>query len=133
MTTCYIGLTNPKSPSNVGAILRAAGCFSADKIFYNGERFKRAAKFHTDTKAAAQTIPLVHSDNLCADVKPEMKKVVIELVEGATSLTEFVHPEHAIYLFGAEDSSIEQTVVDSADHVVYIPTIGCLNLAVTLQ
>ena len=44
-----------------------------------------------------------------------------------------MHPEQAIYIFGPEDGSIPQALIDSADHVVYIPTIGCMNLAATVN
>ena len=27
---CAIGLVNPKSPENVGAVMRAAGCYGAE-------------------------------------------------------------------------------------------------------
>jgi tRNA(Leu) C34 or U34 (ribose-2'-O)-methylase TrmL len=62
-----------------------------------------------------------------------LTKVAIELVEGATPLPLFKHPEEALYIFGPEDGSIEQEVVDLCDHVVYIPTIGCMNLAATVN
>lgn len=45
-----IGLVNPKSPTNVGAVMRAAGCYDVDSVFYSGVRFDRARKFATDTK-----------------------------------------------------------------------------------
>ncbi|HAS25633.1 MAG TPA: 23S rRNA methyltransferase, partial [Vibrio sp.] len=45
-----IGLTNPKSPTNVGAVMRAAGCYQVDEVKYTGQRYEKAAKFHTDTK-----------------------------------------------------------------------------------
>ncbi|MCU8306563.1 TrmH family RNA methyltransferase, partial [Vibrio vulnificus] len=45
----------------------------------------------------------------------------------------FVHPEKAIYLFGPEDGSLPQEVVDKAHHVAYIPTHGCMNLAATVN
>ena len=57
----------------------------------------------------------------------------VELVEGASPLPEFVHPEQAIYIFGPEDGSVPQELIDRADHVVYIPTIGCMNLAATVN
>lgn len=31
-----IGLVNPKSPTNVGGIMRAAGCYQADAVFIRG-------------------------------------------------------------------------------------------------
>lgn len=128
-----IGLINPKSPSNVGAVMRAAGCFQANAVFYTGERYKRAARFHTDTKNATQNIPLTATDDLLASAPKASKIICVELVEGATPLPDFQHPESAFYIFGSEDGSISQEIVDQADEVVYIPTIGCLNLAATVN
>ncbi|MCJ8339630.1 MAG: hypothetical protein MJK10_14265, partial [Pseudomonadales bacterium] len=54
-------------------------------------------------------------------------------VEGATPLPEFIHPENAIYVFGPEDSSVSQELVDRADAVVYVPTHGCMNLAASVN
>jgi tRNA(Leu) C34 or U34 (ribose-2'-O)-methylase TrmL len=128
-----IALSNPKSPSNVGAVMRAAGCYGAYAIYYTGERFERAAKFHQDTNNISSTIELAGVESFVSQKKPEQKLVCIELVEGATPLPEFNHPEDALYVFGPEDGSIDQAVVDAADAVVYIPTIGCMNLAATVN
>jgi tRNA(Leu) C34 or U34 (ribose-2'-O)-methylase TrmL len=128
-----IGLVNPKSPTNVGAVMRAAGCYGAEAIRYTGIRFARAARFHTDTKATGLRIPLLATDDLTAELPPGMKIVCVELAEGATALPAFVHPERAIYIFGPEDGSLEQTLIDRADAVVYIPTRGCMNLAATVN
>jgi len=46
-----LGLINPKTPENIGAVMRAAGCFQADAVFYTGERYDRAARFNTDEHA----------------------------------------------------------------------------------
>lgn len=128
-----IGLTNPKSPTNVGAVMRASGCFGVDEVRFTGARYERAAKFHTDTHSASDSIPLNRVDELTEDLPAQTEVVCIELVEGATALPEFVHPENAIYLFGPEDGSLSQQVVSKADHVVYVPTNGCLNLAATVN
>lgn len=126
-----IGLINPKSPTNVGGVLRAAGCYDAQQVFFTGKRYLNAQKFHTDTKNVVQRIPLTATDNL-ASSKPEgAKVVVIELIEGATPLPEFTHPENAFYVFGPEDGSVPKDVLKWCDEVVYIPTIGCMNLAAT--
>ena len=62
-----------------------------------------------------------------------MQIVAVELVEGAIPLPRFTHPEQAIYLFGPEDGTIPQTVLDQCDQVVYVPTHGCMNLAATVN
>jgi tRNA(Leu) C34 or U34 (ribose-2'-O)-methylase TrmL len=128
-----IGLSNPKSPSNVGAVMRAAGCFGVDAVFYTGERYPRAKKFSTDTKQASLTIPLSGVASLLDAVLGNAAIVCVELVEGAQPLNEFQHPEHAFYIFGPEDGTVAQDVIDRADAVVYIPTQGCLNLAATVN
>lgn len=129
----FIGLSDPKSPSNVGAVMRAAGCFQANAVFYTGTRYVRSARFHTDTKDVSKTIPLRGVNSLLEGVPAEAKIVCVELVEGAIPLPEYQHPDKAFYIFGPEDGTISQQVIDRADAVVYVPTIGCLNLAATVN
>jgi len=152
-----IGLTNPKTPSNVGGIMRAAGCYSVDQVVYTGHRYTHAAKFigsknNTDTQQSCEQIPLVAIDDflqlkqsssnpsLSASIKqqqqklPESAKIIcVDLVEGATPLPHFQHPEQALYIFGPEDGTISQAVIDQADDVVYVPTVGCMNLAASVN
>jgi tRNA(Leu) C34 or U34 (ribose-2'-O)-methylase TrmL len=128
-STFSIGLNNPKSPVNVGLAMRAAGCFQADSIYYTGERYDRAAPFNTDTQNAGLNIPLTWVPNLPGDLADDLQVVCIELVEGAIPLPVYQHPDKALYIFGPEDGTIQQKVIDRADSVVFIPTIGSLNLA----
>lgn len=139
-----IGLTNPKSPSNVGAVMRAAGCYCADQVLYTGQRYANAAKYsgakhNTDTKNAHEKIPLKASehfeelDSLRALLPENTKIVCVDLIEGATPLPHFQHPEQALYIFGPEDGTISQEVINNADDVVYVPTVGCMNLAASVN
>jgi len=132
-STVNIGLCNPKSPTNVGAVMRAVSCFQANDVFYTGERYDRAARFYTDTQDTALKTYLEEVTCLLETVTEEIRVVCVELVEGAISLQEFEHPQHALYIFGPEDGSISQDLIDRADDVVYIPTVGCLNLAATVN
>jgi tRNA(Leu) C34 or U34 (ribose-2'-O)-methylase TrmL len=59
--------------------------------------------------------------------------VCIELAENAIPLPEFDHPKNTFYIFGPEDGSISQDIIDKAQVVVYIPTVGCMNLAATVN
>lgn len=130
---CFLGLINPKSPQNVGNVLRAAGCFGATGIFYTGQRYLHASKFVSDTRDNHERIPLVHCDSLQEVAPPQTEMVAIELVEGATPLMNFQHPARAFYVFGPEDGSLSQSVIDACRHVVYVPTTGCLNLSATVN
>lgn len=130
----HLAIINPKSPQNMGSILRAAGCYQAQSIRYTGDRYERAKAFQTDTKNVHLDIKVSHVDqviNALDDVN--LSKIAVELVEGATPLPNFIHPADALYIFGPEDGSIEQEIVDKCDHVVYVPTVGCMNLAATVN
>jgi tRNA(Leu) C34 or U34 (ribose-2'-O)-methylase TrmL len=117
--------------------MRAAGCYQVDAVYYTGQRYARAAKFNTDTKQVTDRMPLSALDSFkSVNEMPFARKasiVCIELVEGAQPLPDFVHPDNAFYIFGPEDGSISQEVIDQAAAVVYIPTVGCMNLAATVN
>jgi tRNA(Leu) C34 or U34 (ribose-2'-O)-methylase TrmL len=133
-----VGLTNPKSTSNVGSVMRAAGCYDVDEVLYTGRRYDRAAKLTTDTKKVRIDIPLDNIESrglncLTQAFDKDTKIVCVDLVKGATPLPAFKHPEKALYIFGPEDNTISQDVIDKADHVVFVPTIGCMNLAASVN
>ncbi len=128
-----IGLIDPKSPTNVGAVMRAAGCYRANAVLYTGTRYLRAARFNTDTHSAVLDIPLTGVSSLLEHIPEDVKVVCVELVEGATPLPEYQHPDRAFYIFGPEDGTIAQEIIDRADDVVYVPTHGCMNLAATVN
>ena len=128
-----IGLVNPKSPANVGHVIRAAGCYGADAIFYTGIRYARAREFVTDTKKNHVHIPLKGVDDLAQVIPADAVPVAVELVEGARPLMDYQHPENAFYVFGPEDGSLDREVIGWCRDVVYIPTTGCMNLAATVN
>ncbi len=100
-----IGLFNPKSPENVGSVMRAAGCYGVNSVFYTGKRYERARDFVTDTKRVHYDIPLIGIDDLQRIVPLGCTPVAVELVEGARPLPEYTHPDRAIYIFGPEDAA----------------------------
>ena len=133
----HIGLINPKSPDNVGAVLRASANYRVDSVFHTGSRYTTALKYAGRSvdmsRKIGKNIPLSAVDNILDSATGDMKVVCVELVENAISLPEFQHPQHALYIFGPEDSSIDQETIDHADAVVYIPTEGCMNLSASVN
>ncbi len=113
--------------------MRAAGCYQASAVRYTGERFLRAVKYQTDTKNITSKTPLVQVNNLLTDLPEGTALVCVEFAEGATPLPQFEHPRQALYVFGPEDGSLPQNMIDAADHVVFVPTIGCMNLAASVN
>ena len=55
------------------------------------------------------------------------------LAQKLNALPEYIHSENAFYVFGPEDGSVSQSIVDWCQDVVYIPTNGCMNLAATVN
>lgn len=131
--TVSLGLINPKSALNMGSILRAAGCFHVSSIFYTGQRINYAMTQRTDTHNHASHTALIGCDDLLAFCPKGAIKVAVELADNATLLPDFVHPRNAYYLFGPEDGSLNQTLLNQCESAVYIPSFGCLNLAASVN
>lgn len=121
-----IGLVQPKTPVNVGSVLRAAQCFGAAMVATTGQRYSRSP---TDTMKAYRHLPLVQCDDLHAVIPFDCVPVAIELVDGARPLTAYQHPERAFYIFGPEDGSIRKDVLSWCRDAVYVETGFCMNLA----
>ena len=137
----HIGLIDPKSPENVESVMRLAGNFSVDSVYFSGERYPKAAKLKPCTvdmsRKVSRAIPLIQVDDLIddfiVDMPDDLKIVCVEFAENAILLPEYQHPKNALYLFGSEDSTITQPLIDRADDVVYIPTVSCMNLSATVS
>ncbi|MFK5915155.1 MAG: TrmH family RNA methyltransferase [Woeseiaceae bacterium] len=132
-----IGLINPKSPENVSSVLRSAGNFGVAHVFYTGSRYSRAVSLNPDTpqmsRKVSEYIPLVGVKDLIDIVPSDMKIVCVEFAENALPLPNYQHPGNAFYIFGPEDNSIPQDIINQADDVVYVPTKGCMNLSATVN
>ena len=132
-----VGLINPKSPDNVSSVMRAAGNYRVECVFYTGKRYPRALMRNPDIpdmrRKVGQSIPLTEVTCLMDVAPANMKLVCVEFAENAIALPEYQHPDNAFYIFGPEDGTISQDVIDRADAVVYVPTVGCMNLAATVN
>lgn len=128
-----IGLVNPKTPANVGSAMRACGVYGAAQCLFTGKRFSKSKQFITDPQKYYKHIPLINVENLRDVIPFDCVPVAIELVEDAESLTTYVHPERAFYIFGPEDGTLGKDILGFCRDVVSIPTKGCMNLAATVN
>ncbi len=55
--------------------------------------------------------------------------MAVELRRNAESLIDFVHPEHALYVFGPEDGSLGRATLAQCHRFLVIPTRHCANLS----
>ena len=108
-----IGLDNPKNTLNVGSALRAAGCYSVSMLAISGNRAgKHLNRIPTDTMKIHRHIPVLRVDDLKHIVPFNCVPVAVDIIEGATSLIEYEHPERAFYIFGAEDATLGARITD---------------------
>jgi tRNA(Leu) C34 or U34 (ribose-2'-O)-methylase TrmL len=126
-----IGLVRPKTPENVGSVLRAAHCYGAAMVAIQGDR--TPVRSHLDTPKAWRHMPVLRGDDLRAFIPFDAVPVAIDLVDGAVELPNFVHPLRAFYVFGPEDGTLGKATTDWCKHKVMIPTRDCMNLAATVN
>jgi tRNA(Leu) C34 or U34 (ribose-2'-O)-methylase TrmL len=128
-----IGLHRPKDKANVGGAIRAAMCYDAASIAISGERIDGSwIKTPTNTVAGQRHIPVLRGD--LRDLIPYgAVPVAVDLVEGAEPLPTFYHPESAFYIFGPEDGTLGNLILDWCPRRVMVPTRFCMNLAATIN
>ena len=104
-----IGLINPKSPDNVGAVMRSAGNFRADSVCYTGKRYPLALQRNPAApdmrRKLSQDIPIYEVSCLIDSAPEDMKIVCVEFAENAIPLPEYQHPQNAFYIFGPNDKA----------------------------
>lgn len=121
-----IGLHMPKTPANIGSVLRAAHCYGVGFVASTGRRYQHAP---TDTMKAYRHLPLLHADDLHGLVPHGCVPVAVDLIDGAKSLVDYQHPESAFYIFGPEDGTLGAAITNWCRDKVYVPTAFCMNLA----
>lgn len=132
-----IGLLNPKSPENVDGVLRAAGNYRVKQVYYTGQRYPRALALNPGTpkmrRKVSEDVKLCCVDDLLDLLQQDTQLVCVEFALNAQPLPDFVHPQNACYVFGPEDGNLSQSLIDRADAVVYVPTVGSMNLSAAVN
>ncbi|MER9768998.1 TrmH family RNA methyltransferase [Mesorhizobium sp. M0189] len=129
-----IGLVSPKSPANVGGVMRAAHCYGAAMVAIESDRTH--GKFFMgsplDTPNAWKHVPTLFGE-LRSLIPHGCVPVAVDLVEDAIPLPSFQHPARAFYIFGPEDGTLGHRHLDWCPQRIMIPMRGCSNLAATVN
>ena len=129
-----VALDRPTDPVNVGHALRAAFCFDARMVIIGGQTTGiKLPKLHTDPMRSYRHVPVIKSTNLVDAIPEGASLVAIELCEDAGTLMDFYHPERACYVFGPENGSISDAILNRSTHKVMIPTMASLNLGMIVN
>lgn len=126
-----VAVLNPKASVNVGTLWRSANLFGASFISVIGARYKHQV---SDTMKTYKHVPLYQFsswvDFLRYGVPEKCQLIAVELTDKARPIQNFVHPERAVYLLGAEDHGIPEMALADCDSVVKLPGERSLNMAV---
>src|SRR5690348_2219897 len=112
-----VALVDPKFPHNVGAAVRAATCYGVRQVWFSGDRVRldgaeRQRSPREERMRGYKEVEVRHADQFF-DAFEEAVPVAVELRRNAESLIDFVHPEHALYVFGPEDGSLGRATLRS--------------------
>ena len=102
-----VALVDPKFPHNVGAAVRAASCYGVRQVWFSGDRVRldgaKGQRLPREERMRGyKEVEVRHADQFF-DAFEDAVPVAVELRRNAESLIDFVHPEHALYVFGPED------------------------------
>ncbi len=138
-------LVDPKYPFNVGGAQRACAIFGADSLAWTGDRvpYDAAGKYRLPREERlrdykhVQITPNITGPEWFIEGRARWGRVpvAVEVRENAETLTDFVHPENALYVFGPEDGSLGRKTLSLCHRFVVIPgmTRSPLNLAAAVN
>lgn len=125
-----IGIFMGKTTSNIETLWRSAAILGADFIFTIGRRYRKQC---SDTMKTHRHIPLYtyeNADDFFNHVPYDCPVVAVELAESSVPLDLYHHRERCIYLLGAEDHGIPESVLRRCTDTVRIRGDYCYNVAV---
>lgn len=128
-----VALVNPKTPANIGGVMRAAGCYGVQLVVLGGPRPEKLSRINTDTQKAWRHIPHIMVDDVLDAIPYGCVPIAVDLLPDARPLPRYTHPERAFYIFGAEDATLGKSVTDRCRDKIYVPTHRCMNLAAAVN
>jgi tRNA(Leu) C34 or U34 (ribose-2'-O)-methylase TrmL len=126
-----IAMLHPSHAENVAGVARATGCFDADYMATIGTNYEH----HPASVGHERHTPIWQFDRfgtLCESMPHDTEIVAVDFNDNATPLSEFQHPERAMYVLGEEGPGFQQYpgVLNDADETVYMEAEYCMNVAV---
>lgn len=132
-TTPAVLLMNPKYSRNVSQVVRACSCFGIEQCWFTGNRVQMeldgAKRMPREERMKGYSaVDIVQYDYPFEQFK-DVTPIGVEVLENAEMLTDFEHPENALYVFVPEDGSLPDVAKRHCHRFVFIPMRHCANLA----
>jgi tRNA (guanosine-2'-O-)-methyltransferase len=125
------------TPANVGAIVRSAAAYRAERLWLAGATPSLTAggvqrtAMGTDRYVGATTVS-TGAEAVAESRADGFTVVAIELTDAAVPLHELALPDDVALVVGHEDHGISRGALEAVDHVAYLPMlgrVGSLNVA----
>jgi len=126
-----VGILNIKEEFNIGTLWRSAFILGASFIFTINKRYKKQG---SDVTNSWSRIPLYHYpefESFYSNLPYATQLVGVEMTEDSVNLSEFKHPQRAVYLLGSEGGGLSDEVLSKCHSVISLPGEFSLNVAVT--
>lgn len=125
-------LDNIQDPQNLGAILRAAECFSVDLVVYSKNKGVSLTPAVSKASVGASELLNIAAVSNLADVVEKLKSagfwvVLANADQGAEPLSAFKFPEKCLIILGSEGSGAQPLLKKNADFSVYIEMSGKIS------
>lgn len=124
-----IGLLNNTSGLNIGTLWRSAYILGASFIFTVDKKYKNQP---SDVTSSWTKIPLYHYNNI-EELKNNLpfstKLVGVEIADNSQLISQYQHPERAVYLLGNEQIGLPNSVLSMCHDIIQIPGFYSLNVA----
>lgn len=121
MSYFEIGIYNSRAAVNLGTLWRSAYQLGASGIFTIGRRYKTHP---SDPFNVPRQIPLRNFEDFDQFLAQRpMGTVLVGVEMGGTPLSKFDHPPQAIYLLGAEDLGLPESVLEKCNMVVSLEAV----------
>jgi tRNA(Leu) C34 or U34 (ribose-2'-O)-methylase TrmL len=138
-------LLGPAYAHNVGNALRACAVLGARELLWTGDRVPAPEDWPTGARlpreermALYRHVEITHHGSWSKVLGERILRggvvpVAVEKRAQAERLPDFEHPEHALYVFGPEDDSLDRGVLSACHRFVRIPTVdGMENVPLNL-
>ena len=126
-TNLIIVADNLKTPENMGAVIRIAGNFAAEKvIFINKEsiNINKINRFSASVANLVETHYISDTNELKSFFDDSYKIICLDTEINANNITQYKFPEKIVLVVGNEKHGISQEILDIADESIFIPMIG---------
>lgn len=125
-----IGVMHVTRAINVGTLWRSAYIMGAAFIFTVDKKYKKQS---SDVVATPCRIPLYNYrdlDDLRSHLPYSCPLIGVELDDKAVYVSEFEHPQRAVYLLGSETNGLSASTLAACHQVIKLPGDFSLNVAV---